>query len=62
MPDTSPIDVVRSRFPLAPDDEAAELQKHAEHLGRLRDQLRGEDLHGLEIALTFDPHGGESND
>lgn len=61
MPDIAPIEVVRSRFPSTPADDAAELQKHAQHLGRLRDRLRVEDLHGLEIAVTFDPRGGEPN-
>lgn len=62
MPDIAPIDVVRRRFPSAPDDDVAELQKHAEYLGRLRDRLRVKDLHGLEIAVTFDPRGGEAHD
>lgn len=58
MPDISSIDVVRSRFPSTPANDAAELKAHAQHLGRLRDQLRVEDLRGLEIAVTFDPRGG----
>lgn len=62
MSEISSIDVVRSRFPSTPADDAAELKAHAEYMGRLRGQLRVEDLRGFEVAVTFDPRGGGSDD
>lgn len=55
MPERDPIETVRSRFPSTPAEDAAELQEYGQHLARLRDQMRAEDLNGLEIAVTFDP-------
>ena len=62
MSDPAPIDVVRARFPLTPDQDRAELEDHADHHGRLRSSLRTEDLRGTEIAVTFDPRTQERPD
>jgi len=62
MPDPTPIDVVRGRFPSTGSDDEAELLEYARHLDQLRDRVKAEDLHEFELALTFDPRGGESND
>lgn len=62
MPDPAPMDVVRSRYPLAPAEDEAGLREYAEHLGALRDRLRIEDLQGIEIAVTFDARWGGSDE
>lgn len=61
MSDPAPIDVVRSRYPMAPDEDQAELQDYAEHLGHLRRALRTEALRGTGMAVTFDPRKTESD-
>lgn len=55
VPDPRPLDVVRARFPLTPDGDAAGLQAHAEHLDALHQRLNAEHLRGAEPAMTFDP-------
>ena len=62
MSDPAPMDVVRARFPLTPDQDQDELRAHAEHLERLRRSLRAEELSGAGIAVTFDPRGAVSDD
>ncbi|HET7414082.1 MAG TPA: hypothetical protein VFI97_00080 [Arthrobacter sp.] len=56
MSDTPAIDVVRSRYSKAPDQDAADLQAFAEHLERLRQRVRAEDIHSTEVAVTFVSH------
>ncbi|GAA1306311.1 hypothetical protein [Brachybacterium tyrofermentans] len=57
MPEPTPLDVVRSRFPRTPDADAPALRAHAGHLARLRDRLPEDGLRGTEPATTFDPRG-----
>lgn len=61
MSEPVPIDVVRSRYPFAPDQDEAGLREHAEELERRRSSLGTEDLRGIEIAVTFDPRRSGSN-
>lgn len=54
MPDPAPIDVVRARYPLTPDEDAAALQAHADHLAALHERLRPEQIRDVEPAMIFD--------
>lgn len=58
MPDPTPIDRVRDRYPETPDEDASALQEHAEHLVSLRRSVRTSQLQWVEPAMTFDPRGG----
>lgn len=70
MPDPTPrpvsadapraLDLVRARFPRTPDEDAAALAAHAEHLAALRERADLAALRGHESALTFDPRNGAS--
>lgn len=57
MPEPTPLDVVRARFPNTPEADEPALRAHAEHLARLRDRLHVDGLLDIEPATTFDPRG-----
>ncbi len=57
MPEPAPLDVVRSRFPHAASSDEAELQTYAQYLNSLRGRVLKQDLHRVEVAVTFDPRG-----
>ena len=61
MPEPSPLDVVRSRFPRTPDADADALLAHAEHLARLRDSLTRGQSAGRGARRHFRPRGTGSH-
>lgn len=60
MPESTPIDVVRARYPLTPDEDTAGLQAQAEQLATLRGRLNTERIREVEPAMTFDPRSGRA--
>lgn len=59
MADPAPMQVVRSRFPLAPAGDESELRDYAAYLASLRGRLHVEDLANVEVVVTFDARGAE---
>lgn len=62
MADHPPIDTVRTRYPLTPEEHAEALQGQAALLARLRATVRTDELQDVEIATTFDPRAGGCDD
>ncbi|WP_193106064.1 hypothetical protein [Brachybacterium sp. FME24] len=58
MSDPTPLEMVRARFPLAPDQDEAGLRAQAEHLADLRRHVDRERLRDAQPAMTFDPRNG----